>query len=419
MISKTMIKMKKVLAFALCYTLIAGLVPYGANADEAGSANASSDASAEATTAASGDATTETATTEDASSEANEKVLGAGIGYALLDGESLDIDFAAAGAYYIPITFAEKGYLTVERTDASKDAVVNVSILNVSKDAISAGDTLEASDSTEQIELKAGTYYIKLTSETPAVITVKASYAAGLIFKTGRKNKYSLGKHKASTAFYLQYKATKTGYFSIENMIKNKINVTLLSDSKKAYTKVISIAAYSSKNHKNKKNIAGFGVIKGNVYIVKVTAPKSVKKLTLKGAIKAYSTLGGTALGNKAMKLKNKKTYKATLEPLAKSGKARYYTFKKTSSKDITIHVSTKGLKNQGSMKFYLYYKEAVGAKKGKILPVKIGGKHFGFSQKADKLSDMKIPSNWPNRTYYLKVYNTSKSTGCYTIKCS
>ncbi|MCR4716289.1 MAG: hypothetical protein K5656_03820, partial [Lachnospiraceae bacterium] len=394
---------------------------------EVASANATTEA--QATTQASANATTEAKETASGNASANassdasanasgeplvETTLGSGLGVALLDGESLELDFSVADVYYVPVQFTGAGYISVSRTDKVK-AKMNVSLLNAEKTSSSFDETIAKKESTEQFAVKATDYYLKLSSTSNSKLIIACKFNKGLLFSVGT-NKYNLGIHKASKAFYLEYTAKKTGYFAVENMTAKKVSIVLCNSSKKAYVKTISLAAYSSKNHKDKKTIAGFGVKKGVTYLIKLKTAKNVKKVSLKGSLTAYTTVGGKSF-KKAKSLASKTTYKATLNP---DSKPEYYTFKKTTmGTDLDITVSTKGLKNQGTIKVYLYYKETLGKNKGKILPVKINGKHFGFTEKADYTNYMKIPYNWPNRTYYLKVSNSSKSTGCYTIKKS
>ncbi len=378
--------------------------------------NASGDASADASSNASGNASTDAATGEDKEPQFDTKTMNAGIGLAMLDGISYNFDFAKYKTYYVPFTFDKTGYLTVKRVDASSDAAVDVTLFKANDYAVqpaSSNATLKAEESSEQLAVSADAYFLKIESDKPVTVTMGAYLAAGLFIYNG-SNSLELGTHAASTPFYYEYVATRTGYFTIENMTKSKVSITLCNKDKTAITKAISLTAYSKSNHKKKKTIAGFGLLSGEGYVIKVTAAKTVKKITLKGDIASYPTTGGDNLGESAFKLTKKKTYKATSAALAAPG---YYTFTKSSKKKIYITFNTKGLKNQGTIDVRLYYLETKGDKKGEILPVKVKKKHFGFTEKAGYKKVMKLPANWPNRTYYLKVSNSAKSTGCYTIQ--
>ncbi|MBQ4232666.1 MAG: hypothetical protein II699_05245 [Lachnospiraceae bacterium] len=404
-------------------TLTLGSADASASASNNASANPSSDASTNASANASGEATTEAATTAieatteaSAESQSDTKTMSDGIGYAMLDGIDYDFDFSKFKTYYVPFKFEQTGYLTVKRVDASSDAVVSVTLLpanDYANQTASTDATLKAEESSDQIAVQAGSYFLKLESDKPVTVTIGAYLASGLFFYNG-SNKLELGTHTASQAFYYEYIATGTGYFTVENMTKSKVSVALCNKDKAAVTKAVTLAAYSKTNHKRKKTIAGFGLLKGESYVIKVTAAKTVKSVTLKGALASYPTVGGVNLGEASFALAKKKTYKATSAALSSPS---FYTFKKTSKKKIQIIFNTKGLKNQGTLDVRLYYLETKGDKKGEILPVKIKKKHFGFTQKAGYKKTMKLPANWPNRTYYLKVSNSNKSTGCYTIQ--
>ncbi len=387
-----------------------------ANATDTASDNASADPSGNAGANASANATTETTTEAPSEPQSDTKTMSEGIGYAMLDGIDYDFDFSKYKTYYVPFKFEKTGYMTVKRVDASSDAIVSATLLlanDYANQTVSTDATLKAEESSDQIAVQADSYFLKLESDKPVTVTIGAYLASGLFFYNG-SNKLELGTHTASQAFYYEYKATGTGYFTIENMTKSKVSVALCNQDKAAVTKAVTLSAYSKTNHKKKKTIAGFGLIKGESYVIKVTAAKTVKSVTLKGALASYPTVGGVNLGEASFALTKKKTYKATSAALASPG---FYRFKKSSKKKIYVTFNTKGLKNQGTLDVRLYYLETKGTKKGEILPVKIKGKHFGFTQKAGYKKVMKLPANWPNRTYYLKVSNSNKSTGCYTIQ--
>ncbi|MCR4717867.1 MAG: hypothetical protein K5656_11885, partial [Lachnospiraceae bacterium] len=179
---------------------------------EVASANATTEAaSSNATTeAASANATTEAATTEanqtasgnasanassDASANASgeplvELTLGSGLGVALLDGETLELDFSAADVYYVPVQFLGAGYISVSRTDKVK-AKMSVSLLNAEKTSSSFDETIAKKESTEQFAVKATDYYLKLSSTSNSKLIIACKFNKGLLFSVGT-NKYNL-----------------------------------------------------------------------------------------------------------------------------------------------------------------------------------------------------------------------------------
>jgi hypothetical protein len=191
------------------------------------------------------------------------------------------------------------------------------------------------------------------------------------------------------------------------------VTVSICNADKKALSSGKKLTKYSKKNHDDNKTLTGYGVIRGKTYLLCLTAAKSVKKVTLKTALKSsYSSVGGKSYA-KAQKLSSKKIY-ATLG--AGEGKS-YYTFQKTSYSSKRLYIVTKDMSNQGKIKMQLYYKEVTGPNKGKILPVKTGNGAVTGSIKAETSYFYRIRSNWPKVTYYVVISGAdAKSSGGYQI---
>lgn len=353
----------------------------------------------------------ETTVSQDAAATTTvEKQLPSGIGIALMEGEAVDIDVEVGTTNVIPITMEQKGYLNLIRTDESEEQV-KIAVVSTDRSESYVDEMVDADDETGACALTAGDYLVAISGDAAVTITLKAQYSAGVTLSIGRTNKLALMKHDSSSRFYAQFQAQKTGYLEVENKTRSKVSIGLTDLNKKSLSPAASLSGYSSKNHKDGKTKTGYGVIKGKTYLLYVKAASSVKTVSLATTIKNYNSIGGRSFkGAKTLK-RGKKVY-ATL---GAGEKASYFQFKKSSygSRSITI----KSLKNQGKLTMRLYYKEVSGKKKGKILPVKVGGSHKGFTNKAEYQSTFKIPANWPNRTYYIKVYNSSKTaSGSYQM---
>lgn len=390
-------RMKRMAAFVLAGSLLLSGMIGGKEAD---TAFAEGEA-APAETTVSQDATATTTV---------EKQLPSGIGIALMEGEAVDIDVEAGVTSVIPITMEQKGYLNLMRTDEAEEQV-QIALVSTDHNDSYMEETVDAEDETGACALTAGDYLVTISGDTAVTITLKAQYSAGVTLSIGKTNKLALMKHSSSSRFYAQFKAQKTGYLEVENKTKSKVSIGLTDLNKKSLSPTASLSGYSSKNHKAGKTKTGYGVVKGKTYLLYVKAASSVKTVSLATSIKNYSTVGGRSLKTAKSLKRGKKVY-ATL---GAGEKASYFQFKKSSygSRSITI----KSLKNQGKLTMRLYYKEVSGKNKGKILPVKVGGAHKGFTNKAEYQSTFKLPANWPNRTYYIKVYNSSKtSSGSYQM---
>ncbi len=341
-----------------------------------------------------------------------EKTLGSGVGVALMNGEEIDINMDSATAIYIPVSVSMNGYMTILREDESTSQAKLSMLSEDKKSYICEEETVAAGDDTGAFAVKKGSYFIKVSGEQNAAYTLTVDLKAGIELTLGKKKSLVLGKHSSSKWFYMQFKAGKTGYLNVENRSSSKISVGICSTNKKSLSKSTSLSAYSKKNKKDGKIDAGYGIVKGKSYLLKVKAKSSVKKITIKTTVKGYSSVGSKKLQN-ASAISKKKTVYATLGAGEKSS---YFRFSKTSRRRMTLTVNT--LKNQGKLKLSLYYKEISGKNKGKILPVKVGGKQIGWTQGSERENRLDIPSDWPNVTYYIKVSPQSKdASGGYRIK--
>ncbi len=352
------------------------------------------------------------AATTEAPVNAVEKTLGSGVGVALMNGEEIDIDMDSATVVYIPVHVSMDGYMTILREDES-DSQAKLSMLSEDKKKyICEEDTVEADDDTGAFAVKKGSYFIKVSGEQNATYTLTVDLKAGIELTFGKKKSLVLGKHSSSKWFYMQFKAGKTGYLNVENRSSSKISVGICSTNKKSLSKSTSLLAYSKKNKKDGKIDAGYGIVKGKSYLLKVKAKSSVKKITIKTTVKGYSSVGSKKLQKASAISKGKTVYAA----LGAGEGSSYFRFSKTSRSRMTLTVNT--LKNQGKLKLSLYYKEVSGRNKGKILPVKVGGKQIGWTQGSERENKLDIPSDWPNVTYYIKVSPQSKeASGGYRIK--
>lgn len=363
-------------------------------------------------------------TTASADADASTEVLPTGVGVALMEGEEVTVSFAKTTSVYIPVTMNKAGYLNVRRLDQSEEGAdvlddITVAVLSGKSFGLASGEALLVEEKVSEMDetgaffLASGAYYIKVTGALGTESVLRAVYSAGLVIDIGKTSKVSLGSHKAGKKFYMQFTASKTGYLSVENMTGSKVSVGLATEAKKGLSKTKSLSAYSSKNHKDGKTQTGYGVIKGKTYLLFVQAASSVKKASLKTSIKSYASVGGKSFAS-AKTLSKGKAVAATM---GAGEAASYFKFKKSSYGRKYLMMDTSDLKNQGSISMKLYFKEVSGPKKGKILPVKVNGRHVGYTIKGEYKKRLNIPANWPNVTYYVKVSRGGASdSGSYKV---
>ncbi|MCQ4635677.1 pre-peptidase C-terminal domain-containing protein [Anaerovorax odorimutans] len=241
----------------------------------------------------------------------------------------------------------------------------------------------------------AGTYYIGAystdfaTSPQPFVVGVNMS--AGFISGVDRTitsgSTIAVGQKDAQTN-YFKFKATQTGYLSVDcSESYNKI--TLCNSKKKALS-----------NATNAGWTPTYGVKKGTTYYVKVAAGSNYyggyqfyvtnKKITEKSGKKK----------SKAVTIKKKKTKKGTI--IAGSSQADWYKFKLSGKKKFTL--TMKGATNN-TLKVAIYKKN--GKKVGKASKFPYNGKKLTITPYG-KLA---------KGTYYIKVYRGTKtSSGWYSL---
>ena len=348
-----------------------------------------------ATTAASADAATQAAT---------EIIKETGFGYALMNGEKMQLDFAGASVVYIPVTVEQNGYMSLVRTDDNSEEI-GVSVWDKDrKKEIVTEEMVEGGGSAGAFAIASGSYYIRLEATEELDCEIKCNMTTGIVMEPGVNQSLVLEKHTAKTKYYMEVEAAKTGLLTLENKGNSKVTVSLCSESKEALSAKKSIEKYTKKNKKANKNSTCYGVKAGEKYLICVSAAASVKKVTLQYTIKEYSSLGGSKYSSATALSKGKNINGTKYAGSA----ASYYQFKKSSygRKSLTL----KTYRNQGKLTLRLYYKEIKGKNKGKILPVKVNGKQIGWSQKGEMRNILKIPANWPNVTYYVRIANESKT---------
>lgn len=339
-------------------------------------------------------------------------------GAMFLDGEEVPLSFADSTKQILPISLTDTSYISITRTDSAAGAL-SAQIKSRASSIIVPDVTypLAKDAPTDVIKLDAGEYYIVFEGVAGITCSVKSETTLGYPLTVGETVSADLD---SETVYYYQFVAEQNGYLSVENTTKaTKLSAKLVALDKTNLSKNNSLSKYSSSNHKKLKTLAGFGVMQGKEYLLAIQAERECEHVTFKTSMKYskkyYKTVGGVSYET-AKTIKKGKTYYCTN---AAGENPCYYTFKKKSyAKNMFLKTST--LKNQGSVKMLLFYKEVKGAKKGQILPVKVGGKQIGYSVKSEYKKSLKIPANWPNVTYYA-VFKRSNGTasGSYKLKLS
>lgn len=339
-------------------------------------------------------------------------------GMMFLDGEEVSLSFVESNQKILPISLTDTSYISMTRTDGTsgtltakiKSATSTIAVPDVTY-------TLTKDVSSEVIELEAGEYLIVFEGTLGETCSVKSETTLGLPLEIGEKVTANMD---ADTVYYYQFTANQSGYLSVENTTKAiKLSVKLVAADKTELSKNNGLSKYSSSNHKKLKTLTGFGVKEGKDYLLAVRPAEDCEGVTFKTAFKYskkyYKSVGGESYET-AQTIKKGKTYYCTN---AAGENPSYYTFKKKSYAQ-NMFLKTSTLKNQGSVKMVLFYKEVKGPKKGQILPVKVGGKQIGYSVKGEYKKTLKIPANWPNVTYYVVFKRSNaKASGSYQLKLS
>lgn len=259
-------------------------------------------------------------------------------------------------------------------------------------------------------DVKPGTYYVGIKSSAAATAYVTAyvvpyntrSLKAGkIMIASGIK-----GSDDAFTSARFKIKATKTGYITVG--IKEYGNetstgyVTLLNSKKKT----VSGKVYYS-DSKDYPSAVVFGVKKGTTYYLKVeNAQGSYDNLYMYGVKwKNYSaTYKSNKSKKKALTLKRKAKAKKIARPATGKSMTQWYKIK-VSRRTVKIVVNTA--------------KMTADSPKGKTkVTVYRGKKRIGTTVSVyPNYKYTKTISYARKGTYYIKVTNTAKCNGMYTIR--
>ena len=252
---------------------------------------------------------------------------------------------------------------------------------------------------------KKGTYYLQIDQPGDYVFSF---YEYSGENKTLKENTYTTSYSYSydtynynSKTIYYKYKATKTGYITLNTNFESSygnLYLTLCNSKKKALTTEVYVSNSSNRNE------AVFAVKKGATYYIKATSSSGVYQI--KSKISGVSEKSGTKEKN-AILLKSGKYVNGTVLCEDKTNKVDYYKFKLNKSGKVTL--SIKGNVSSGAIKVEIYSHNLKGTVTDTIREV-----DYSTSYPLTTYTSKKLPAG----TYYVKVTKSdSKSCGNYSIK--
>ena len=254
---------------------------------------------------------------------------------------------------------------------------------------------------------KAGTYYLKIENDNR---TSTISGNIGAYFFNGADKTLTSGKtnvtfqNSSTTWVYHKFKATKTGYISVNIQEAEGYGVyaKLLSSSKKALSN--EIYTYQSSSI-DSSNIASFAVQKGKTYYIATRGSSEGETYNITCTQKSVSEKSGTKK-SKAVTIKKNKTIKGTQIANGKKTGNDWYKIKLTSAKKITFTIGGKTT-GYGDIKI-------------KVVPASSKVRLYSNTMSVPETGNAKYTTigKWPKGTYYIQVYKYNKnSSGYYSIK--